>query len=90
MLGSTVSPVIFSSEGCSLQPFFLGGLYQRSLALSDSAFLVLQLPSSLHMQIQTTNFKCTMCILFDVSESPFWHVSGGRDVCSHIHYTLET
>lgn len=47
----------FSSEGCSLPPYSLGGLYQQSLTSPDSAFLVLQLPSHLYTQTQTTDFQ---------------------------------
>ena len=49
MSGSTVNPVIFynTRRAALSNPFFLGGLYQQSLASSDSAFLVLQGSNSL-------------------------------------------
>lgn len=56
MLGGAVSPVTVSSKGCSVPPVSLGGLYQQSLASSDSAFLVLQLPSA--SQTQTPGTAC--------------------------------
>lgn len=46
MLDSTVSSVTLSNKGCSLNLFYLGGMYKQSLASPDSAFIVLQVTST--------------------------------------------